>query len=1044
MSYRYKIFFIITHSESYIPCLELSMNDTGFKNLKKVHSEIKTFNNTNYIASVYSFDIIEDKLIKDNETDKYVLNIILKEKKFLLANILYKGKIEFKEIRNHFIYNFKFENLNLYITESNAPTNILILSKIEKIKIFEKILIILGSEPGDILSNDFIEDSIESIIKEKSFDIEYYLELLKYCYTTNKIIKLLKNFNLNNCKISTNFRIEDYSPILDKINSTPEIYTRYLNEIDENIRNNFYDLLLYYKMTYETGKLKILLNKKELWEHFAKKINFKDIFYPLVAYAGEGFIKIIMEQKNLSFGLIKEIIFAYKSFEKMILFIHNYFTKIKEICRKEDNIRMTSSNSQTNIFSNENAKKNFKTPIDKLRTKLENLIKHFKKRKYQFVLFDEKFWDNYFIYDKIKIFLIDESIIICQKVDKKFQEFKDKENNFVSKLSNEELLKFLEYDLRNYEERNYEINYYNIKDLFNNYTEYERNECNIGIFRTYKPLSLFDKIKINNLNEDFFEKWRTNKKKIFNLKDKRYILIPKDIIHKIHSMDDFEKVLKIFYSKDVYNDDNNYQNHYEKELISLFSETFMNLIKNNKNYHNIPQNASFVINLMIKIHENKYNKKIKHLIDLKKYRLFMKELENKIDYIPLSIMELIEKIIADKKIIYEIYILLSSNRISNIIINHMADYIFDNNGISIIKKLNKIQKSLIPMILYKIDKKINECMLYDNEEINIFFKLLNDIEKEKLIQDFLSDKFYLNNIPIILDNIINGEVTFKVFNSIFPYFDNKVDYLRTEEKKIKLFKNKLSILLFNQTNEVKIYMNQITNYLDKIYKEQKYIEETKEILNNYYNYKNDYEENITLLTNALNAIKKSNLNGIYKEPIKSYLNKIHNKFPDFDKKYIINYSLYFIHKLNMNKTGNKDIDETFNQVRKEFDELKILFEKNWELKIIKERIFEYYNIINKEEKNKKGKNLLIKELKILMNYHRLNRSIEELNNIGDKIAIYILKQNALKFLNDDLDLISNESSYNYKQLKEALLKMKNIISYKLENENESLETNNSD
>ena len=147
---------------------------------------------------------------------------------------------------------------------------------------------------------------------------------------------------------------------------------------------------------------------------------------------------------------------------------------------------------------------------------------------------------------------------------------------------------------------------------------------------------------------------------------------------------------------------------------------------------------------------------------------------------------------------------------------------------------------------------------------------------------------------------------------------------------------------------------------------------------------------------------------------------------------------YFFHILNINKSKNKVIDETFKQVTKVFDELKILFEKNWELKIVKETCFNFYNII-KEEENKKGKKLLVKELEILMNYHGLDLSIKELNNIGDKIVIYILKQNTLTFLNRNLDLISNNSSYNYKQFKEELLKMKDIINYKMENERINLD-----
>ena len=89
---------------------------------------------------------------------------------------------------------------------------------------------------------------------------------------------------------------------MDAIESNPEKYTKYIKEKDEitYCTSNFYDLLLYYRMIYEKVKIKNLFAKKELWEYFADKINFNEIFYPLVSYAEEGFINKIMEQKKLS------------------------------------------------------------------------------------------------------------------------------------------------------------------------------------------------------------------------------------------------------------------------------------------------------------------------------------------------------------------------------------------------------------------------------------------------------------------------------------------------------------------------------------------------------------------------------------------------------------------------------------------------------------------------------------------------------------------------------------------------------------------------
>ena len=103
------IFFILTYPENYNGYLELSTGDPGYTYLRTVHSKKINYNKQVYLALVYAFNFIPNKLKRDKETDKYSLNIILKEKSILsITAFTYKGSIEFKEIRNNFIYNFKF------------------------------------------------------------------------------------------------------------------------------------------------------------------------------------------------------------------------------------------------------------------------------------------------------------------------------------------------------------------------------------------------------------------------------------------------------------------------------------------------------------------------------------------------------------------------------------------------------------------------------------------------------------------------------------------------------------------------------------------------------------------------------------------------------------------------------------------------------------------------------------------------------------------------------------------------------------------------
>ena len=575
-------------------------------------------------------------------------------------------------------------------------------------------------------------------------------------------------------------------------------------------------------------------------------------------------------------------------------------------------------------------------------------------------------------------------MIICQKINKKFKVFKIEENINISKKSNIDFLNCLQKDFDSYYKMNYEIFYCD----FNS----NKKQLYVQAFRT---ISILNKIKLNNLDDEFFKKWNEIKGTLFELKDIRYILEPKDIVSKINNMNEFEKILKLFYIGDVYNNNVNFEDSYEFNLANILSNKLLYLLEDYNLYNNIPQNIFFIINLLIK---KSYEKGL------------------------LSFLTTIESILP-QNIIYEVYILLSEGckNIPNEIIGHMGNYIIEKKGISVIKKLNNIKHYLISNILYKIDGKIKEEMLYDSGEINIHFELLKKIEQEKVINDYSLYEKNLNNICLILDNIYNGKVSYSLMESKFRYSEN-------------IFLNKLSILLFNDKKSIKIYIDKINDYLYKIENEIRYIKESNEINKEFYydNYGNRY-----LLNETLKKIEKGNLNII--NDVKSDLEKIHQKFPDIFKTYIMKNSIYFRHEFNANKKQKK-IDEIFRQVKIVFEELKLLFEKNWECRITKEIILKYYKIIKEEEENKKDKNLFLTELKILMNYHGLYETDKEIKIIKDKIFIYTLKQTNLDNINSCLIIISNENSDYFNQYREELLKMKNIISYKnLDEVNEAKE-----
>ena len=136
-------------------------------------------------------------------------------------------------------------------------------------------------------------------------------------------------------------------------------------------------------------------------------------------------------------------------------------------------------------------------------------------------------------------------------------------------------------------------------------------------------------------------------------------------------------------------------------------------------------------------------------------------------------------------------------------------------------------------------------------------------------------------------------------------------------------------------------------------------------------------------------------------------------------------SLYFKHELTCNREHYKNVEEIFVQMKEDFEELKLLFEKNWESKIMREKILKYYNEIYKNDKN-----LLKGEIKVLMNYHDVYITDQEIIIIIDKIFLYYLKQSNLYNINYCLNLIQNETESYFKEYKTILLEMKEMIRYK--------------
>jgi hypothetical protein len=257
-------------------------------------------------------------------------------------------------------------------------------------------------------------------------------------------------------------------------------------------------------------------------------------------------------------------------------------------------------------------------------------------------------------------------------------------------------------------------------------------------------------------------------------------------------------------------------------------------------------------------------------------------------------------------------------------------------------------------------------------------------------------------------------------------------------------KKKILILLFDNKSEIAALINSVKDYLNDNNKNVKILEELKEIIDNYYSWNKEFTNNITLIDKTLYAIKNGFPNENIKAKIKGnldYLNKVYEE-NDFSKKYIIKDSLVFKYEIIVKGNKIREIDKVFKDVNDKYNELVVLFDKNWQSKIKNEIIHNYYDIIKQIKEDTKSKNnsleeKLKKDLQILSNYHSLDIEESEINKLRDDIIIHINFIDIQKILKERISYYDLRNSPSNNEFK---LKLQKVIAYlkpKDSSENES-------
>ena len=999
---RFKVFFITSKVNDEKEILEYYLKkEPGIdSNLEVLY--VKALGNE-FSICVFCFEFI--KIVKENKPYRAIIKLEQSNKKKRFSpSQTFEGSIYFINSRNNFIFDFKFENSHSLFGNSITPPPSKKMSLLEQLKIYLKIVEdILKKEIYHKITLDLIEDC-KNILINRKYELDFFLEIFKFCYLFEPMKDLLILFKLEKIKIPPYpIDLNYYSESINYIEENPGFISKFLSNEDkqEKYFKSFYTLLLYFRYNYEKDKIINLISKEDFWVYYKEIIPFNYTFFKDLKIP-QGLINEMTKQELLSTRIIEGIIYFLKSFEKILVFINEkndcifnlYMNEKKYI--KINNFIKPNQKDYEEIISKES--------IEIILKETEKLV-NYELQKKQFVFIENDFLNYYISFYSKKsnnlkyLALIKKIIQLFKKVDKKLDlDF------IVNIIHNNELKMIVEGELKNEE----------LLDFIENDDEYFTDKKIYEDIK-YRPIEIFYGFDLTNVNEEFYKKWK--KVNIFE----KYSFIKYEceniMIDKIKHMKDFGKLIKLF----------NFEN--EVKICNLISDKYKQLMKTYRE-DECPNFLEDSSQLIIILGNNSLEE---------------------------SFLKYIQTNFESQELIIKIFLHLTTNynNISKNIIKYIEGYFLENIG-----KNNKIFiKGEIINFLLKYSKKqtidllnnyiIKEEELYNDEKDNIKFLLLEEIAVKNCFT-ILNQSQYLQDITFlantIFNNINNGKIKYNIIEPIY----------KNHEKQL-IFRQKLKILFYfinsptgyfflNKSNEhfTSICMKIIENNINSIYEIIEYLTKLDEVLCLFFETK--YINDIISIKNLKQEIANGILDIINTKD--SSIRKIKIIIPDLEEIFQLKSSAIFLKLFHDNKfhklfkNHNKNI---LNETKDNFQIFKNLFKEDWikridkkfhniikeidDEQIEKELIFmkKYFNLCDIDDKK-------IEELKNQIIMFKNNKHYEISNNCCFTISSLkneFEKKNDLQLLMEELN---NEENTNQKLTKEIKTKINSLINTLLEKE----------
>ena len=209
-----RVFFITSNQSKLEPNIQYLVKNKFAANLRCNLLKEVMHKRENFIIHVFSFEVIRNKLTENDIQNKaYKAKVTLKNK-----TDIFEGDIIFREKKQNltnFIYDLEFKEYAGWFGTKIPPPSIK-FSKAEQLKLYNEMFKKLGIKQNNPISNILITDSIYHINRKK-FYFDFYLEILRACYSNIEVKMLLMMFNLQNVILTEKMDKKDYITILNLI-----------------------------------------------------------------------------------------------------------------------------------------------------------------------------------------------------------------------------------------------------------------------------------------------------------------------------------------------------------------------------------------------------------------------------------------------------------------------------------------------------------------------------------------------------------------------------------------------------------------------------------------------------------------------------------------------------------------------------------------------------------------------------------------------------------------------------------------------------------